>query len=36
VIYPEGLQRGHQLALAAIVLLVNGAVYWRLAKKLRA
>jgi len=30
VIYPDGLSRGIQMILAAIVVLVNGIVYWRL------
>jgi Protein of Unknown function (DUF2784) len=29
-LYPEGLTRGLQAVLAVVVLLVNGAVYWRL------
>ncbi|HCU67995.1 MAG TPA: DUF2784 domain-containing protein, partial [Desulfomicrobium sp.] len=36
VIYPEGLTRGVQLALAAAVLLINGGMYgWMLARRLR-
>jgi hypothetical protein len=31
LIYPDGLSRGIQVVLAAIVVLVNGFVYWRLA-----
>lgn len=30
LIYPDGLSRGIQMALAATVVLVNGLVYWRL------
>ncbi|QNA99951.1 DUF2784 domain-containing protein [Massilia sp. Se16.2.3] len=30
LLYPGGLTRTHQLVLAALVLAVNGALYWRL------
>jgi hypothetical protein len=30
VLYPEGLTRGWQFALGAVVVGVNGVVYWRL------
>ena len=36
VIYPEGLTRGAQLALAAALLLINGGMYgWMLARRFR-
>lgn len=36
VIYPEGLTRGVQLAMAAAVLLINGGMYaWIAAKRFR-
>lgn len=36
VIYPDGLTRGVQLALAAAVLLINGGTYgWMAARRLR-
>ena len=34
-LYPEGLTRGWQLALGTLVLLVNGAIYWRLLARRR-
>ena len=34
-LYPEGLTRGLQAALAAGVLLLNGAIYWRLLRRRR-
>jgi hypothetical protein len=33
VLYPEGLDRAVQAALAAGVLALNGAVYWRLLRR---
>ena len=33
IIYPDGLSRGIQMVLAAIVVLVNVAVYWWLAAR---
>jgi hypothetical protein len=33
VLYPEGLDRGIQALLAAIALVLNGAVYWRLLRR---
>lgn len=30
LLYPAGLTREHQLVLAALVLAVNGALYWQL------
>jgi hypothetical protein len=36
LIYPEGLTRAHQIALAALVIGLNGAIYWRLVRRLRA
>ncbi len=33
VLYPTGLTRGAQIALGSVVLLVNGIVYWRLARR---
>jgi hypothetical protein len=33
LIYPDGLSRGIQMMLAAVVILVNGLVYWRLASR---
>jgi len=35
MLYPEGLTRGVQLGLAAGVLALNGAVYWRLVRRHR-
>lgn len=32
-IYPDGLSRGIQMLLAALVVAVNATVYWRLCKK---
>ncbi len=36
MLYPEALTRGAQIALGSVVLLVNGMVYWRLARRLAA
>jgi hypothetical protein len=36
LIYPDGLSRGIQMVLAALVLTVNVAVYWRLSRRGRA
>jgi hypothetical protein len=33
VIYPAGLTAGIQLVLGSVVLLINGAVYWRLYRR---
>ncbi|MGY4493936.1 DUF2784 domain-containing protein [Pseudomonas sp. TE3610] len=33
VIYPAGLTAGIQLVLGSVVLLINGAVYWRLCRR---
>ena len=30
LIYPDGLSRNIQMGLAAVVVLINGGVYWRL------
>ncbi len=35
LLYPEGLSRGHQVALGALALAVNLLVYWRLAARRR-
>jgi len=35
VLYPEGLDRGIQAALAAAVLALNAAVYWRVLRRPR-
>lgn len=33
IIYPDGLTRPMQIALGALVLAVNGAIYWRVWKR---
>ena len=33
IIYPDGLSRGIQMVVAAVVIVVNGFVYWRLAAR---
>jgi hypothetical protein len=33
VLYPEGLTREAQIAMGAVVLLVNAAIYWRVATR---
>ena len=33
VLYPEALTRSDQVALGSVVLLLNGIVYWRLARQ---
>lgn len=35
IIYPQGLTRAHQVALGAVVVLVNLAIYWRLLRRAR-
>ena len=35
LIYPAGLTRSHQVALGAIVLLINLVVYWRVIRRAR-
>jgi hypothetical protein len=35
IIYPQGLTRAYQVALGAVVVLVNLAIYWRLLRRAR-
>ncbi|HEY5632378.1 MAG TPA: DUF2784 domain-containing protein [Burkholderiaceae bacterium] len=35
LIYPDQLARWHQVVLGAVVVLVNGVVYWRLCRRHR-